>query len=598
MHIDGDTVNSPEKPMSNKIIRLRDLESTDVHIFTAKHTLSDALANLVSSENPFLLILGENTVHILRRDDMLSHINTTTLRLDNKPLGSVACRHALVMDASLSLPDAMNTLRRCTVGYVVLAPASGTFEATARVVRREAIIHSAGPEHTIPVRSLLSRGKTPHELQPDCTALHAMEVMGTSNLREVMVRTPQGPGLFSMKEVTQLFENGCNIWTTRIDDVCSLLPVLDDGNASLAQSLALMHSMNAANILLEEREYAIMLPLELFQQAIEEHRTTSLLSLLDTLVTMQDRELRRKGLLANQLDHALSTALGVGIIGISSAGRIHYCNTPARSLLNLGDAPLHGTDVYTMLPDADATAQLRDAIANAVPGVEHSITLPPRRECGELHIAIVGVWEADKLTGHVLTLRNLTEETRREAELRRLAYYDDLTGLPNRVLFVERLRLELSHARRERKSLGVLLMDLDRFKAVNDTLGHQAGDSLLQQVAQRLRGLLRDTDTVSRLAGDEFTFILPGIHSIEQIRFIVRKIAQCLRAPFTVAGQQVRIGASIGAAIYPLDGTTPDALIAAADSDMYRVKERRNSLTQSLQVSPGSSVHGASPRRR
>jgi diguanylate cyclase (GGDEF)-like protein/PAS domain S-box-containing protein len=173
-----------------------------------------------------------------------------------------------------------------------------------------------------------------------------------------------------------------------------------------------------------------------------------------------------------------------------------------------------------------------------------------------------------------LALRDASDRRRAEEELRALVYRDPLTGLPNRRLFEDRLAIALAQAHRYRHRLAVIFLDLDRFKQVNDTLGHAAGDALLKAVSERLTESVREGDTVARLAGDEFTLLLPGIHYAEDLATISRKLVEALRQPFSIEGHAVRVTASGGISLYPEDGEEAEALLKCADTAMYRAKER------------------------
>lgn len=153
-----------------------------------------------------------------------------------------------------------------------------------------------------------------------------------------------------------------------------------------------------------------------------------------------------------------------------------------------------------------------------------------------------------------------------------LAYYDGLTGLPNRRLFLDRLNMSISHARRDRHKLAVMFVDLDQFKQVNDTLGHSVGDGLLMGVTERMKSCLRDEDTLSRLAGDEFTVILPAIHHPDDASNVAEKFLECYARPLNIDGHELRVTASIGIVIYPDDGEDAESLLQHADTAMYRIK--------------------------
>ena len=153
-----------------------------------------------------------------------------------------------------------------------------------------------------------------------------------------------------------------------------------------------------------------------------------------------------------------------------------------------------------------------------------------------------------------------------------LAQYDDLTGLANRALLRDRLERALAAARRHRSEVAVMILDLDGFKAVNDTLGHAAGDRLLRAVAERLRSRVRETDTVARLGGDEFALVIENLGRPEHAALVARKLLDALEAPIRVDGQEARVGASIGAALYPRDAEDPAVLLRLADAAMYAAK--------------------------
>ena len=172
----------------------------------------------------------------------------------------------------------------------------------------------------------------------------------------------------------------------------------------------------------------------------------------------------------------------------------------------------------------------------------------------------------------IATVENTTVRKVQEEALEHLALHDTLTGLPNRTLLSDRLRQALLTAQRERSGVALLIMDLDRFKEVNDSLGHHWGDLLLQQAAGRLRETLRESDTVARLGGDEFAMILPGMDDLDLVEKMARKLLDALDRPFAIEGRILRVGASIGGAVHPSHGDDPATLVRHADNAMYAAK--------------------------
>lgn len=180
----------------------------------------------------------------------------------------------------------------------------------------------------------------------------------------------------------------------------------------------------------------------------------------------------------------------------------------------------------------------------------------------------------ERMLGTYGTARDITERKEAEEFINFQAYHDLLTRLPNRALFKDRLNLALAQSKRNDKKVAVMFLDLDRFKIVNDTLGHAMGDRLLQSVALRLESCIRKCDTLSRFGGDEFTLLLPAISSPEDARTIAKKVIHILKEPFALGDHEVFVGVSIGIAMSPEAGNSVEQMIQNADVAMYHVKGR------------------------
>lgn len=200
-----------------------------------------------------------------------------------------------------------------------------------------------------------------------------------------------------------------------------------------------------------------------------------------------------------------------------------------------------------------------------------------RRKNGELYPKwlFINVVKDDKgdAKHYVGISSDITIAKNAETKLRRLAHYDVLTDLPNRALFIERLKWALSQLGRNKKLLSLLFLDLDRFKIINDTLGHQAGDKLLVEVSRRMKKCVRETDTVARMGGDEFTVIMSNIANMDDAALCAQKIIDGLSLPFSLDNHEVFVTLSIGIAIAPSDGEDAETLIKNADTAMYHAKE-------------------------
>lgn len=274
-------------------------------------------------------------------------------------------------------------------------------------------------------------------------------------------------------------------------------------------------------------------------------------------------------------------------------GRFCFLNRKVETLLGYRPSDLIGRHFGTLLVEEDA---IRSNHALRDPGIsaDRPVTLEVRlRVSGSLsanrHFEITAfpvdqdTWiGSDNLDEQYLsrharyygTARDITERKEAEAFISFQAYHDLLTRLPNRALFRDRLNLAITQARRNRQTLAVMFLDLDRFKVINDTLGHAMGDRLLQAVTQRLERCLRKGDTLSRFGGDEFTLLLPTVPGRDEASQIANKLIDTLRAPFRLDNHDIFVGVSIGIALFPEAGEQLDTLIRNADIAMYSVKAR------------------------
>jgi diguanylate cyclase (GGDEF)-like protein len=178
-----------------------------------------------------------------------------------------------------------------------------------------------------------------------------------------------------------------------------------------------------------------------------------------------------------------------------------------------------------------------------------------------------------RTVGRVWSFRDISERKRAQEHIQHLAHHDALTGLPNRLLLRDRVRQMVSMSMRNQNKAALLFLDLDRFKVINDSLGHHVGDELLQAVAKRLQECVRDVDTVARLGGDEFVVTLPYVRETHDAALVATKIIDSLAQPFDVGGRELLIGTSIGISLFPNDGADAETMMRNADAAMYHAKE-------------------------
>jgi diguanylate cyclase (GGDEF)-like protein/PAS domain S-box-containing protein len=272
-----------------------------------------------------------------------------------------------------------------------------------------------------------------------------------------------------------------------------------------------------------------------------------------------------------------------GVVSADFRGHVTFMNHIAESITGWTNAEARGRDLDEVLSLLDATTRERvacPAMRAIIEGRTVTLDAPTAlirrdgREVGIEHSASPIRDKSGSVVGTVLVLHDVTHAREQAQRLAQLALYDSLTQLPNRTLLLDRLDVALERARRTGARVGLLFIDLDRFKPVNDSLGHAVGDQLLVLVGQRLLNCVRKSDTVSRLGGDEFVITLDDIAHFREASRCAAKIAEALEAPFVVAGHILRLGASVGTAVFPDDAADPAQLLRQADLAMYEVKSR------------------------
>ncbi len=296
--------------------------------------------------------------------------------------------------------------------------------------------------------------------------------------------------------------------------------------------------------------------------------------------------------LQNQQEHTLALleatieSTNEGIVAITNAGTITNYNRHFVNVFDLDPQLLDSRNIRDVLPKIIAHLKDKNDFLNMIRSASERpdeivssdvLELNDGRmfECHShlqmLNGSAVGrVWNFRDVSEYFNIMQELRDK---ESRLAHIAHHDSLTGLPNRLLFLDRLEHAIHLARRSQEQLAVFFIDLDRFKSINDSLGHDAGDMLLKSFAERLRSAVRQNDTIARLGGDEFTVILESIDGVNDAATVAGKILETLKQPFTSDEYQFYVTSSIGISFYPQDGATADLLLKNADAAMYKSKD-------------------------
>jgi len=265
------------------------------------------------------------------------------------------------------------------------------------------------------------------------------------------------------------------------------------------------------------------------------------------------------------------------IQSVAQDGSFVYVNRAWRKALGYGEEEVPGLSVFDII-HPDSKAHCTEAFRRVMAGedLDHIEAMFVAKDGSTISVegSVSCGLEDGKPAATRAIFRDTTERKRAQEAIRHLAYHDALTGLPNRVLFRDRVSVALAQARRNKQMLAVMFLDLDRFKSVNDALGHMRGDELLKRVAGRLAGHVREGDTVARVGGDEFTLLLHEIPQVEDAIEVAQRILESLRRPLVVGRHKLHITTSIGITVYPNDGDDVETLMKNADTAMYRAKEQ------------------------
>jgi len=436
------------------------------------------------------------------------------------------------------------------------------------------IIRHQGGESFLGLRRLESLEiPAPCVLEHDATLQLAIDRMRTQVVDAVVVRlTASTFGILTQRDVVRLVAQGQQ--NVVLDQVCSRALLSVSGRTTLtdARRLLMVHQIRHLGVLDADGELVGLIG---FADILHNIEQAFLLELHQMLYERDQAlsESQRSLMLAEKVFESTME----GIIITDGSGLIQSVN-PAFTRITGYESP----DAVGQSP-AILSAGMQPSVFDAafwdalkIDGCWHGEIIN-RHKSGKLytvHLSVTGVQgEEDDCHHYVAVFSDITQSKQTEARLQFLADHDALTGLANRSLFTKRLQIDLERAAESDQRLAVLYVDLDRFKLLNDTLGHQAGDALLTQVAESIARLLPEGSLIARLAGDEFVAILSDVESVQQVACRAQDLLDVLSGETMVVGNHVYVSASIGISMYPDDGRSTETLLANADAAMGRAKE-------------------------
>jgi diguanylate cyclase (GGDEF)-like protein/PAS domain S-box-containing protein len=303
----------------------------------------------------------------------------------------------------------------------------------------------------------------------------------------------------------------------------------------------------------------------------------------ESTARLREREARLQAILDKAAD---------AILTIGADGLLVSANAAAGRLFGYAPEALAGMPLATLLPEAESDSAAR-LLRNIAGGATHEYESSGRRHDSSVFPIAISVSEVELPDGNVFVaiLHDLTEQQRAQERIYKLAHHDPLTGLDNRLSLNLRLDQLLAQTRRAHGTAAVMFLDLDHFKKINDTHGHATGDQLLVAVADRLRELLREVDTIARLGGDEFIVVTSGTVTPAEAGQIAVRIVAALAEPFQLASKTIHTGTSVGVAMFPVDGADSATLLKHADTAMYAAKSQGRGNFQFFEAAMNAATH-------
>jgi len=476
--------------------------------------------------------------------------------------------------------QAFSTLLEKGIRHLVVVDARGK---ALGMVTQTNMVQNLGVEYFVDIKrvhQIMTRSVASLDCSENVQSAFELMMKGPYSC-VVAIRDGLPAGIVTERDMVVFLADRIDLAGTPIERVMSSPVVTVTGMLPVHQAAEIMRDKTIRRLVVtDEAGRAVGL---LTQSDIVKGMEARYVEMLKEVIREKDQLLReavheaaRK---SDYLDTILNTSVDMGIAA-TEGDSIVFMNQAARNIL--GDVEGEPStepqeDIFDIHKRMGISARrMKSVIAKVRRGSQHSFSakLDARGRERYLDCCISSIMGEDrKSSGYVVLLRDVTERRLAEETIKHMAYHDALTGLPNRFLVSDRLEQGLAQARRRGCLLAVMLLDLDGFKKVNDTLGHNVGDLLLRSVAAKLDGLLRRSDTVARMGGDEFLVLLPEVKTPEGVAAVASKMLKAIREIRSVGGFAIRMSSSAGLAMYPWDGDDAQTLIKRADAALYAAKD-------------------------
>ena len=557
---------------------IRQIISRQVVSVTPETAVEEVIACMARDKISCLIVAEQKRpLGIFTERDLVRLVNQKA-SFKGRPIRELMTSPVVTIPGNLNIYEAYSLMLTNRIRHHVVVNQSGRILG---LMTQSDLIKHLGREYFVELRKIeqvMTAGvMTVASNAPICEALSIMAGPGISCVVVADQRIPLG--IVTERDAVRFVAQGVDLATVPVSMAMSS-PVLTVTTGTTVYEAALvMKRENIRRVVVANKEGKIegIITQSDIIKGLEGQYIESLKEIIrkkENIFQQTASELLDKTIF---LDNILRSSTSMAIIATDDTLKIKYFNPVAAKVFGCGAASAIGrsaADVLFIEEIAPISLQkAREAVLST-----GSCTFPAEKQKDGAtffyDVSMSGILDKqNKVAGFVLMLNDITERRQHEETIHHLAYHDALTGLPNRVLLNDRLGQALASANRTGTRGALMILDLDRFKDINDSLGHSMGDLLLKAVGARLTGLLRKSDTVSRMGGDEFVLLLPAIASTESTAVTAAKIVSAFNKPFICNGCTISITASIGIAEFPDDGGTAETVLKNADIALYRVKE-------------------------
>ena len=570
--------------------RIGQIVSRNVVTVAPETSLQEALTIMAGSRISCLVVAEKKRpVGIFTERDLVRAIARHT-ELGSRPIRELMTSPVVTIHGKLTLFEAYSIMLSNKIRHHVVVDSSGRIIG---VMSQSDLINVLGLEYFVEMRlieQIMTRTVTTIPLQLNLS--EALTKMAAAGISCVVLVDGQYPvGILTERDAVRLVAEGVDPDSTLIGPLMSRPVLTVQLGTTLHKAALLMKEERIRHIVVVDALGAIagIVTQTDIVKGLEEKYIEALKEIIrekEDIFRQTAQELLDKTF---YLDNILNSSVDMAIVATDSDFHIKYFNPVAEKVFNRSPSNAIGRSAL----------ELNDLGGAGDSYLERALKIVRRRGKHDFATEITRKGETrfyqgslssildrqNKLVGYVLMLQDVSERREQERIIHHMAYHDALTGLPNRVLLNDRLHQALTLAKRSATAGALMMLDLDRFKDINDSLGHSTGDALLKEVGRRLADILRKSDTVSRMGGDEFVLLLPTIANSESSSLIAGKVVRAFRKPFFCDGHTLQVTTSIGIANFPADGDDAVTILKNADIALYRVKEiGRNNFQRYTQV--------------